>query len=196
MARAWLSPQHSILSFFPLPSVSPFPLLPSLQGRDLAAALKLRQHELRAKKLSIRDQAAAVNGAKAEIDKLAASLALKRSQKPPPPPGAGDGGEVTDAEEYELAAQLRQAKLAYRAAFDGLRVARADTDALAGGVQAAREELVGAFEGWYAAARAAAARGVGDGGAAGAGGGDDEEELDDGEKFERMFLDRILKVRI
>lgn len=65
---------------------------------------------------------------------------------------AAPEGAATDGEGHALLLQLKESKLAYRAAFEAFRQQRGEIEALASEVTAARRSLMEGFDNWFAEA--------------------------------------------
>lgn len=86
------------------------------------------------------------NTKKRLIDEAQERLNKKRGEKDQ---SMDDREEMIDEEEYALMKQLKDLKQEYRTAFDKNRVVRMETMNLEQGLQAAKMQLVKAFEDYY-----------------------------------------------
>lgn len=114
------------------------------EGSQLAEAVASDQRELLAIKGQIKALSVKVNEAKTVIDDLNSQIHMKRGEG-----NGGGGGEVIDAEEYELLSQLKAAKLSYRRAFDQLKDAKEALEVAVAAVGDSRSSLMQAFNDWY-----------------------------------------------
>eukprot|EP01028_Stygiella_incarcerata_P008109 TRINITY_DN3446_c0_g1_i1.p1 TRINITY_DN3446_c0_g1~~TRINITY_DN3446_c0_g1_i1.p1 ORF type:complete len:836 (+),score=260.83 TRINITY_DN3446_c0_g1_i1:145-2508(+) len=162
------------------------------QGRNLMAEIREAREQSREKKLQVKEMASNVNSFKRSIDSLRMKLDEKRSDRG----GEGSSGEteIIDEEEFVLMNELKDARRGYREAYDILRETKKELEYMESAVIASKEKLVPAFEEWYSSRyREESALE----------GGETEDEgiqldangdvLDEGEKFERMEMDRILE---
>lgn len=150
-------------------------------GQTQNGVLRENTASLKEKRLAQKELAATINTAKKQIDAYKVQLEERREQV-----GAGE----TDEEEFAIVRMLKGAKAEYRKAYDDLKMLKSETDWLNKQVEVARQKLVGDFEEWYRAsyednegAADASMHGRADG---------DGEELDDGEKFDRLEVERVM----
>ena len=158
------------------------------ERNDLLATLRGELRELRGR---LRSAASAVNGAKAEIDKLSAGVAERKAQRERYGAATGphaDGGKedvlVLEEAEYLMMKRLSAAKRAYRDAFADLEGLRSDVQRADDEADAQKALLLAEFDAWLARALA--------GPATAATGGADMADLDDGEKFQAMEEKRVI----
>ena len=135
-------------------------------GLDLNAELKRSMGELAAKRAAVKELSETANSAKRDIDALQALISERRCVSgaavpclhrrqdltPSSPRRASappqQAGSVVDVEEYELLAQLKEKKIAFRAVFDQVKFERLQLDALTAQVTRARGDLMSGFDAW------------------------------------------------
>ena len=155
-----------------------------------AAAREARGAASRARK-ELAAAGARVNAAKKAID--AARVAAEAKAAARGGEGAA-GSDVLDEEEFAALQALREAKAAYRAAFDEVRNARARAEPAGAAEREAKRALLDAFSAWHSAGGFTA-----DGNDANGGEADEMAEDDDGdpldasEQFDRVFIARVLQ---
>lgn len=112
------------------------------EGVALNIELRRLQEEIKMARASLKDCSAAVNATKSEIDRLTAAVEEKKAAS------AASKDDVTDGEQYELIAQLKEAKLRYRADFVRIKEVRAHLETLQGSVVEKKQALIDGFNEW------------------------------------------------
>jgi len=153
-------------------------------GKELNGALRDNGASLKDKRIHQKELALTINTSKKQIDELKQQLELRREQ-------VQDG--QTDDEEFVLVRSLKGAKAEYRQAFEDLKMLKSEADYLNKQVELARAKLVRDFEAWYSASYE---DGQGGGNGSMLGGTAEEsadgEVMDDGEKFDRLEVERVM----
>eukprot|EP00753_Platysulcus_tardus_P013664 PLAT3821.7.p1 GENE.PLAT3821.7~~PLAT3821.7.p1 ORF type:complete len:832 (+),score=473.90 PLAT3821.7:23-2497(+) len=170
-------------------------------GAALLADLQACKASCKADKVEVRRLQALLSSSKAAIDSVQAALAVKKADR------EVDGAssklaegeeEVVDEEEFRLFKQLADEKRQYRALHQDVQAAKSSLRAHTEESLICKSQLLAEFEEWFAAATLSDA-----GGRAGAeskaaddgkrGEDEDESYLDDGEKFERLEIARVVE---
>ena len=158
-------------------------------GKAQSDALVKAKEQLRSLRATSKATSRAVNEYKGEIDALEAEIAEKKAARLAAKSPADDDMEedVVDEEEFVLMKREREAKKAYRAAYETLRATRLETESVVERCDKLKYALVGAFEEWHGAALAEdlspRARDAD---------GDDNEKLDDQEAFDKLEIERVI----
>lgn len=161
----------------PIDRKEAFELFKTGEGEIIAGALAESKAELRRSRAQAKEKTSAVNAAKDKIDDLKEALDAKEREKGGVEDTV-DGEVIVDSETYQLMQELSAAKKSYRARFDELRETRADIDRLSREMDSQRAQLLEEFEAWYSTAEGLVA--------------DDDDQLDDGEKFDKMEMERVV----
>eukprot|EP00898_Chlorokybus_atmophyticus_P007392 jgi/Chlat1/7654/Chrsp64S07123 len=156
-------------------------------GRVLAEALRGANNTIRDARQKLKEVASAVNAAKKSIDEDKDALEAKRAERMRANLSAGtadDGdAELIDEEEFACMQRLKQAKMAYRKAFDHMRDIREDIEQKTFAANEYRQKLLDAFNDWYNLSTRSGFL---------SGNDMEEEEEDISEQFERMNRERII----
>lgn len=115
------------------------------EGIEINTELKRATEELKEARMRLKDCSAAVNATKAEIDDLTAKVEEKKAE------AAAARDDVTDSEQYEMVARLKEAKLRYRSEFTRYKEVRTEADALQGQIAEKKQALLDGFNEWMAA---------------------------------------------
>lgn len=157
-------------------------------GKAKAKAMQTDKDALRALKAKAKEVSAKVNAAKGEIDALETQIEEKKSARlAAKSPGEREEMEdVVDEEEFLLMKSEREAKRAYRSAYEALRETRSEIEAAAARADQAKAALIADFDKWHADVLAdeSSPRAPSD--------DDDDDKLDDQEQFDKMEIDRVV----
>jgi hypothetical protein len=157
-------------------------------GKAKAKAMQTDKDALRALKAKAKEVSAKVNAAKGEIDALETQIEEKKSARlAAKSPGEREEMEdVVDEEEFLLMKSEREAKRAYRSAYEALRETRSEIEAAAARADQAKAALIADFDKWHADVLAdeLSPRAPAD--------DDDDDKLDDQEQFDKMEIDRVV----
>mmetsp|Transcript_12708 Transcript_12708/g.19993 ORF Transcript_12708/g.19993 Transcript_12708/m.19993 type:complete len:403 (+) Transcript_12708:2-1210(+) len=162
-------------------------------GKTLNTELRENALELKAKKQQQKDLAVRINTLKKEIDSLKVQLETRREAAA----GSAEksGGEiVVDEEEYALVRTLKSKKQEYRESYEELKMYKSEVEYLNKRTEQARAKLVVEFETWYKASyedEDVTMVGMGDVSTV-LDEQEDGEVMDDGEKFDRLEVERVM----
>ena len=171
-------------------------------GRQLYEVFTVHKAQLKELKIRCRDSSAAVNDAKATIDRLQAELEARKASRIELLRRSGlkasETEDIVDEEEFQLMKELREAKRTYKNGYEQLQRAKAAAGQVSLALDNAKAELAHAFSAWSASGGMGAFhRGLsspipgpslgGIGGAA-----DKDGELDDQEMFDRLEEERVM----
>ncbi|CAM9995473.1 unnamed protein product [Ascophyllum nodosum] len=116
------------------------------EGRQLYGELVAAKGLAKAQREGARELAAKVNELKRLIDELQVTISDKRLKRPSLPDIKGTADDMMDEEEFKFVMRDREAKRAYKQAFEALQKAKVRMEASAGQEEALRRDLLDAFD--------------------------------------------------
>ena len=172
-------------------------------GRQLYEVFSMHKTQLKELKNRCRDSSAAVNDAKAAIDRLQAELEARKTSRIELLRRSGlkasETEDIVDEEEFQLMKELRETKRAYKNGYEQLQRAKAAASQVSAALDNAKAELAHAFSAWSASGGGGGSfhRGLSSpmpGHSMGGPGGatDKDGELDDQEMFDRLEEERVM----
>ncbi|CAM9697798.1 unnamed protein product [Sphacelaria rigidula] len=115
-------------------------------GRQPNAELMAAKALAKTQREGVREHAASVNEMKRLIDDLRVSVRKKREKRPSLPDVKGAADDVMDEEEFQLVTREREAKRAYKEAFDALAKSKEKMEASSRQEEVLRKDLLDAFD--------------------------------------------------
>mmetsp|Transcript_16565 Transcript_16565/g.23255 ORF Transcript_16565/g.23255 Transcript_16565/m.23255 type:complete len:736 (-) Transcript_16565:54-2261(-) len=152
------------------------------EGKEHQDIYLTNKKDLAEKKSALKKLSLQVNDTKKKIDDLNSKIALTRAQREADQ--TEDGVQVIDEEEYAFIRQVKEMKKMYATQFNERKIVSSEVSYLKGLVETSKMNLCNKFLEWYTnkygdiqqATQAAT----------------EEDVLDDGEKFDKMEMEKIM----
>jgi len=164
------------------------------EGKYINDELTSTKASLRRQKQQAKAASSSINKFKQEIAAIQSQLSEKKATRGQIEPSSSlkmakngtdnQADDIMDEEEFRLIKKEREAKRAYKAAFENLRFLKEEMVSLEKQVDSLKYQLISDFEAWHAGTRNMF--GVSQELT------DDEDKLDDAEAFEKMEMERIM----
>lgn len=157
------------------------------EGKEHQDIFVNNKKDLAEKKQRLKDISVDVNRTKKEIDDINVQIRMIRAARENDHSQAQeDGVQVIDEEEYALIRKLKDLKKQYQSQFADRKTVSTEASYLKGLVEQSKMNLCNKFLEWYK-------NKYGEVGADGGGDGNEEDILDDGEKFDKMELEKLMQ---